>query len=857
MEFPIDKVALKELLIEEAKKKFGDNIQIYQNGLLGYWINALALLAENDLFYTISATNESFLSRAIQPSSILEHAKSFGYTPLFSKPCEGEITIYITIPSNMNKFNINYNINQLKFQNNLNVEYLCPYAVQIILDLQKGINVCYLTDSRGNKINVPTFLNEIVTLDGNALSLIVSLPIIQARILQKVYTISDRDVIIGNSPIIDIPLNLIQGEEVGNINVYVNGIKYKLFNYLFSMSSTDLGYVLEREIDSIKIILGNGTFGYKPKVGSTVLIEINFTFGESGYADVDTLQLMEPLIDSFTSTSLKAYTSNSLISNGINGEDFNTIRLNTIYSLRNGGIYDYETNTYSHRLVTEQDFIDFFTQTYNSTIESVVPIVKRSDSFANDIHLFIVPKVKDLKVGYRPLKCTSGVIKEKEINTTTVLLSQNEKIDATKTIYSNGDFTNAYILNGYISPFEVIFYKNEIEYVGYNYLIDNITYIPVILSKYVHTYDYTSYLNVVDVNIYQKNDNFILKCNIDFYINETNFDNFITNLNAIGTENLFSIYDNLKNLDYTDSTTNFTLSNFLNFEMYINDLNTKQQLSVLTNNWKIYELKKVNSSQYKISLIYRISSTQLNANTYQFDYIGNIIKNNEKENVFKAYNTNIYFKYDLTNLFPLTYALYDENKYTIYNIPLIEEIDFFTYEQYIKTTLFPSFLKLKKDINKYKMLTTNVTISFAKTHGYISNIKYNNPYNSSYVYLSPSYYNSIELPLKYTIEIVPKNNIDIEKLIEDVKLKVYTFLNKKKGIHSTIYITEIIKEIMLLENISDVDISLSNMKNLPLYFNLTTETIPNNAIKSYIPEYIWINSTDDIHIIIKSTKELT
>lgn len=840
MNFPIDRVSIRELLIDELKKQFGDNQLIFQSGLLGYWINSMSILAENDLFYTLSAMNESFLSRAIQPTSIVEHAKSLGYKISLATPSSGYVQLFIPLKE-FKKFKIDLNINQLQFKTSKEIVYICPYAIQLLIDLDKGINNCYLIDFIGNKKNVTVFLNNVILKGKEEFCAYFSIPVIQSNVVQKIYTISDQDTKVGKNPIIEIPLSLSEGESVGDINVYVNGIKYTQFSFLFEMGPTDLGYVVEYEFNKVNIILGNNVFGYRPKTGSTVLIEVNLTLGANGNVDQNSLNLVTPLVDIFTNKNLEVIINHPPILNGIDGDDYNKIRLNTIRSLRNGSIYNEITKTFHRRLVTQQDYIDLINLSYSNVFDSAVPVVKRSDSFSNNIILYLTPKVNDVKNGYRPLKCTSGVCGPINISETTILFAQGQNISASPfSIYSSKE---GYLLKDYISLFEIKFIKEiNNSYIAYNYINYDFNILLNIISQSKHSVDYFTEIKTNNIKVKYFNKKYLLE--VDLYFTTTDD---LTEIQE-PTSNLFEIYNTLPS---------FNLDNF-KFEMLLKDLKLNEIKIINFNDWKIVSISK-KENQYIIKLAYLIDSNQIKENNYQITIDCTVKVNDDVENLFKAYATNIYFKYDFTGLFPLTYEVDENGNYFVYNIPLVEMNDYFEFFTYLNQVFIPTLIELKKEISLSKMLTTDISIAFTKTYGYINNIKYNS-YNSMAVYkYDNSFINYFSLPLKFLVNVIPDRKAeDINLLIQQIKDILFNFLYTKRGIHSSIFLPELVSEVLKIPNIYDVTIDLfgaNEDSNIPLNFDFDEQHhIPPEEIKSFVPEYVWLLSKDDIIVQIQKTK---
>ena len=369
---------------------------------LGTYVNMLASLAENEMFYISMLANESFMSTAITPDAITQHAISMGYQIKNATAASGYITFYIPIDRlTIPQFQVM--LSYPTFTTNTGITYTCPYNVTLTYNNLQNITSVVLQTNYQTR-TIPTLITQFIDPNNNLRTvLLFNLPIIQAQLANINYVISSTDITNNKLPIIPITLNSyfnesdLQAGQIGTISVYVNNIAYTQVPNIFSMKPNQQAFVVQQTPSTINIILGNGIFGNVQQIGSTVNVIIPLTMGSLGNILSNTLSLNNTtLTHNFTGATLEYYLSNQPITSGTNGDNYSQIRTNAIANLA--------TN---NRLVTASDYSTLANQS-NLILDSMA-IVKRSDLLANQTSIFLVPQLQ-LPTGVRPLKACSGVL---------------------------------------------------------------------------------------------------------------------------------------------------------------------------------------------------------------------------------------------------------------------------------------------------------------------------------------------------------------------------------------------------------------------------------------------------------------
>ena len=352
---------LVEILSDELKKNLGVDINLHQLQFLGSYTHMLSVLGENELFYTSMLANESFLSRAMLVSSIMEHAKSLNYAVKRAVPAKGSVTLYIPVDE-ITKFKVSPV--ELEFVTADNIVY-STFPISIIFDKEKSISVAYMVSITKELLKLPTFMGRVQTATGTKFSVGIQIPVSQSYKFLHTYILTETDVENYNVPTIVIPLSMylpstvIESMFLGDVEVYSSGVKCTQYSYLFEIPKSDYGFTLGVDVDSLTLRLSNGVFGRAQKAGSVITSLISVTLGSKGNIDANSLSLKTTLIDDYTGGVLVTTTLHSALINGEDGETPNSIRLNTIRSLRG-----------QDRLVSYDDFR--VTILYSSSLNSLL-----------------------------------------------------------------------------------------------------------------------------------------------------------------------------------------------------------------------------------------------------------------------------------------------------------------------------------------------------------------------------------------------------------------------------------------------------------------------------------------------------
>lgn len=775
---------LLEFLKDELVKDLGINVDPDRVTFLGTYLHLLSVLSANELYYIQMLANESFLSRALLESSILEHAKSLGYAPKNAIPASGNLTLSIPVSS----LSFKIDVQNLTFTDRATkqIQYIVPGRLTIEYNANRGIYVSELKDVLGRTTTLSNYIGSVNTPQGVVTAFNVVVPVVQSNSVDIVYVLKESDVANLNTPTINIPLNAYFSEEelnrqfLSEVKVSVSGIEYKQYPSLFLMSKGEFGYVLRKDSNQVSIILGNGVFGVQEREGSVVVITLSTTLGAYGNVGANSLTLKEPLRDEYSKSPLVAYMFHDAFSNGTNGETPHEVRLNTIASLRS-----------QDRLVSWGDIVDVFQL---QRIEAF-PIVKKSDLEANETTIYIVPTFLN-----KPIKCTSG-----SISTT---LQNWPPSDPQTVVVNKGDQVE---IDGitFVSPVEAVLDTSQtVPYIKYMYIPEEATYPVTTVESRVSPNDRTTKAQIQSFTIRYdaQNSYFILQCRVlaSWPNQQQQF------------SDLFRVWAKL-----TDTTTNTSRS---------------------------YELQNPQKDGDAFVLTVNLPTTEVSSSLYFLDC--SVTSVDQQFTYFMGYKTGLRIKVSLEDVLPTKYKR-DNTTITLYDVPLVEKNVWETGGASLDYRLFEVFSSLKTVVSQKRMITNKINVAFAKTCGKIVNIKYNTS-SSRFVY-DQSCIGTIDLPLRLQLNVLLESGSSSE-IINTITSKVYSYLESVKGIHKSVILEDIIKIVKEVEGVIACDV-VSPLVSID--YNFTISNVPKPEVLTFVPEYIWCESPNDIIITIVSQMEQT
>ena len=373
-----DPFSIKKSLIDLADKHLGVyNIDTYEVGFMGYFIQALTLLTSDVMFNTSIAFNEAFTHLLILPTSLQNHANMLDYNLNMSKPCEGNITIYVPIPESgsyqltlkngtkcdgdsqyliKNTYYINVN------SNNTAKVQMKDALTGIISDIEYQNRI-----SDGDKLI--SFLANVWQID------ITTIPIKFTNVQYKEF----YDVNIAGIKDLFYDINI--GVYVQDDNLTIPRLlKFNKVNSIYSCTPRDKSYTFKYYGDGRGTIrFGNGVFGYQPKEGTSANILIYSTKGSSGKTYPGGIELNTKLLDFYTNEQVNIYGVNTLtIDNGEDEENIEVAKSNIIANISS-----------AKRLVTSNDYNNFEGICGLTNME-IYPMLLRRDSNVNEIDLFSI-----------------------------------------------------------------------------------------------------------------------------------------------------------------------------------------------------------------------------------------------------------------------------------------------------------------------------------------------------------------------------------------------------------------------------------------------------------------------------------
>jgi hypothetical protein len=147
------------------------------------------------------------------------------------------------------------------------------------------------------------------------------------------------------------------------------------------------------------------------------------------------------------------------------------------------------------------------------------------------------------------------------------------------------------------------------------------------------------------------------------------------------------------------------------------------------------------------------------------------------------------------------------------------------------------------------MITNKVNIAWARTYGKIRNLLYN-PSIAAICYTPECENNLPNVPLKIEAHIVVSKDASALEVLNNVRGAIWNEV-KTGGIHKSL-----LRE-TLLNTITSVSGVLSAKlihPTIPIYYEFDPNIhIPKTEIRNYVPEFVWVESIDDIvvHVVEK------
>jgi len=778
----------------ELIKNIGSPLEIDNSSLLGNYLHLLSVLGEDAIFYLSLLHNETFLTRALLPSSIYEHALSLGYTPKPAIPARGIVRVHIPL-ENLSKFKTD----KIKWEfvsNDPLITYESEGEIQLNFDMERNVLLAELFTSTTKDV-LTSYINQVV-FEGNVYSAwTILVPVVQARTVDITYVIRDTD--IQDYALPTIKLNLLDyfsGEElekyqVGEVTVVVNNIKYNSYRSIFEVPKGEAGFVAKIDADSIVIHLGNGIFGRKEDVGNIVKITLQVTAGSGGGVSSNELSMSTQLNDVFTKGVLKTFTSHIDIPRGIDSESYNEIRINTIRSLRS-----------RDRFVSNTDGVDLVKLSFPSFTLDALPVVRTSDLSANETTLFLVPHINNI-----PLKVSTIPLVVPVTSNSNKLVSFEQQI--------------TYEGVNWIIPFDI--YKDTYA-LRYIYIPPYVRLSPT--TKYRSAHSLSSLLTFTVASIYFDYDRTNELYNVSLYCRIT--------------------------MEEDEEVTELLIRQlFPTITLKLQDTITNTTHTLQT--WTISDIQS-SSTQTTFTLQTTIANELIQPHLYilSIDVEGEVL--GVKETLYSGYASSLYLKIDFSSIFNIRYRVAPQEDecpscVIMNDVPVFESTSYFEKRDLIHTTLFSYLIQFKNWVDNRRMITNKVNVAWARTYGKIRNLLYN-PSIAAIYYQQECKDKLPSLPLKIQAHIVVSKDASALEVLNNVRSALWNEV-KVGGIHKSLLRETLLNIITSVEGVLSAELV---HPTIPIYYEFDPNIhIPKTEINKYVPEYIWVESIDDItiHVVEK------
>jgi len=778
----------------ELIKNVGSPIEIDNSSLLGNYLHLLSVLGEDVVFYLNLLHNETFLTRALLPSSIYEHALSLGYTPKPAIPARGVVRVHIPIEE-ISKFKTD----KLKWSFTSSdplITYESEGEIQLNFDIERNVLLAHLFTIT-TKDTLPSYINQVTYRDKVYSAWTILVPVVQARTVDITYVIRDTD--IGDYALPTIKLNLLdyftteelEKYQVGEVAVVVNNIRYNNYRSIFEVPKGEAGFVVKIDADSVTVYLGNGIFGRKEDVGNIVKITLSVTAGSGGGVSANELTLSTPLVDVLTKSVLQTFVSHIDIPKGVDGESYNEIRINTIRSLRS-----------RDRLVSSTDCVDLTKLTHSTFVLDALPVVRTSDLSANETTLFLVPHINNtpLRVSTIPL---------------VVPIQQN---------------TN-----------KLVSFEQQIVYEGINWIIPFDIYKDTYSLRYIYI---PPYVRLSPTTKYRSTHS--LSPLLSFTVASINFD-------YDRTQELYSVslFCRVTLEEDEEPTEELIRQLFPHITLKLQDTVTNVVQALQT--WTISDIQST-STQTTFTLHTTISSEVIQPYAYilSVEVVGEVLET--QETLYSSYFSSLYLKVDFSSIFNIRYRVSPQVEdcpecIVINDVPVFESVSYFEKRDLIHTLLFSYLIQFKTWVDSRRMVTNKVNVAWARTYGKLRNLLYN-PSIAAICYAPECEDKLPNLPLKIEVHIVVGKDVSALEVLNNVRSALWEEV-KVGGIHKSLLRETLLNIVTSVEGVLGATLVLPQ---LPIYFEFDPNLhVPRDEVHKYVPEYVWVESIDDIvvHVVEK------
>ena len=180
----------------------------------------------------------------------------------------------------------------------------------------------------------------------------------------------------------------------------------------------------------------------------------------------------------------------------------------------------------------------------------------------------------------------------------------------------------------------------------------------------------------------------------------------------------------------------------------------------------------------------------------------------------------------------------------IFRIPVIDATFYDTYRKSIDELILYEMAQLNDYFLKYRMLSDQVNMKFARTHGVIENLKYNDNIGDETRNIAPYGGWACDLPptIKLKAYIKKSSKHTAQEIVNEMKQVLLAFLQIRAGFNGSIVRSEISR--FLHDTISDLtSVEVLEPTRDIIYLFDPEYHLPKdrNIVMSYVPEFLWVD----------------
>ena len=793
-----------------------EGVDLTKSSFLSFLIDVISNLTSNLLFYQLSTYKEFFLTKASLPESILNLSAFLGYARKEATVAKANLLMTIPLTFGSGIWTVTIDKNTVFYAKKM------PFsnADKVIVKIEDNSNVTVQTfvDTQPSD-TLP------VSYSADGSSFMFLLPVEQYVVKTEEFVATDV------KPFQFTYFDVLSSNQLSQIEVSIHPlatneyIKCSPFSSLYMMSSTDYGFVCKKIAGGIRVFFGNGILGEQLETGTTVYITARETLGSEGNVIPGSINKGARLsaVDEFGKAKILNYkvTNPSSATGGRDEESLEEVRNNSISNVRS-----------LNRLVSRSDYNDLsvIVKDLPTGFDSI-PILKKSDLSGNNICEYLMLKFNNEFVPTRGISLT---------------------VPYHTPVICRDYVSNVHGIN-YVTLFDMYFDIDN-ESVSYKYVINEVTRVPTILSRYNSNYKIK-----IDKVVFKRVPNNSLEIRAHYLTEETDIENILCTLNIMEMEYSHDMTNDILNNEFVVLISPLTIvptSNLtFNFELSHKNLGAIKKYStsvVIRKNLDTYMTSDTYSdSTSGVSIIYDVPVVQQ-------DYYESIDKGLfELEILQKLVSFGVLSNYrmitDFINLkFCNTYGKCTNMNYNNVSIPDVIDIDFCDIpeslhigDKYIVGN--EDYYMWSGHLNQIAECISTDPVTWSFYDARLNTIVYVLNKQQKYIFSQSSWVTvGFNLPLKVTIEVFVDKNLtkSVGEVRSEVKSALINHFKNKFGPSIKLYRSEIIDVVQSLENIRYS--RLIDPKS-DIFFDYNIDNFTENELLEYVPEYVYFTK-DSIEV---------